>query len=100
MPCNTRQTSVIQWNANTDVVLLQLALQAEGFSAVKVEDGLRFEAGYTRGWFRDGTMRIEGVIDENSLKRAYSAQVVKSAAKRFGWAVQQRSAQEFQVTRR
>lgn len=104
MPCYSRINSTVEFGQNTDAKLLAKALRAMGYTVTEAGKSLAFakyasDAPIT-GTFRDGTMTINGSIDEMEVKRTYSAEVVKSAAQRFGWQVKQPGANQFQVTRR
>lgn len=104
MPCYSRIQSTVEFGDNTDPKLLALALRALGYTVTEIGKNLSFakyasDAPIT-GTYRGGTMTINGSVDQNEMKRAYSAEVVKSAAKRFGWQVKQSSPTQLQVTRR
>lgn len=104
MPCYSRVTSTIEFGDKTDQRLLAEALKSLGYNVIAAKNGapLRFYGGLADGEFANGklTVRQDGSFDENAVKRAYSAQVVKSAAQRFGWTVKQPAENQFQVTRR
>lgn len=102
MPCYTQQKSVVQFGAQTDVNLLKLALERMGFSVRATQRGLSFSSFTRSGTFENGTLSISSreQEDTNAFKRAYSAEVVRAASKRFGWTVKQTEENKFQVTRR
>jgi hypothetical protein len=104
MPCYSRETSTVEFGEGTDVKLLAAALKQLGYTVNQFGQRITF-ANYAEsvtGTFAGGKMTIQspGPIDQNTLKRAYSAEVVKSAAQRFGWTAKQTGAQQFQVSRR
>ena len=108
MPCDSRITSSVEWTGNTDVKLLAEAMKSLGYIVGAVGTALRFhnpETGVVGTY--DGRKSLmtmnttrDQVVDMNELKRAYSAQVVKAAAKRFGWQVKQTGEQTYEVNRR
>lgn len=104
MPCYSRIQSTVEFGDKTDPKLLALALKGLGYTVTLVGKSISFakyasDAPIT-GTYRNGTMTINGYVDQNEMKRAYSAEVVKSAAQRFGWTVKQQSPTQFQVNRR
>lgn len=104
MPCWTVCTSTINLQ-NADLKLLEAALQAIGFSNVNKDNAYARERGkgtiFTADRFADrtsvtvmpnGTVNVTSaargadmVVLGNEVKRAYSGQVIQSAATRFGW---------------
>lgn len=100
MPCYTQQTSVVQFGAQTDRALLQRALEGLGFIVRKTERGLSFQKAGQDGSFENGALTVNGTVEVNAFKRAYSAEVVRAAGARFGWQVKQSAPSTFQVTRR
>lgn len=108
MPCDSRITSSVEWTDNTDPKLLAAALKSLGFIVGVVGTAVRFSNPETSvtGTYdgRKKMMTLSGLNDEsldlNPIKRAYSAQVIQSAAKRFGWQVKQTDDTKFQITRR
>lgn len=112
MPCYSRITSEVQFGEKTDITLLRRALEALEYTVEQTTgaDGLpRLTINgtlpnglYATGYFAKGTLEIRSAtpVDMNVFKRAYSAEVVKSAGQRFGWTVQQKEANQFTVQRR
>ncbi len=105
MPCYSRINSTIEWTEGTDATLLASALKQLGYIVGQAGKVVRFShpdldvSGTFDG--RTGTMQVDtNTLDQNQLKRAYSAEVIKSAAKRFGWTAKQATDTQFQVTRR
>jgi hypothetical protein len=106
MPCYTREKSTIEFGPKTDAKLLAAAFKTLGYDVLVSPKGVvTFYGEQIEGRFANGKLSVNSatVIDEkmvNTFKRAYSAEVVKSAAQRFGWQVKQPSANTFQVQRR
>ena len=111
MPCDEIRTTTVALN-RADTTLLRQALEAEGWSVTETESRIlytRVISGTQLQVVYDGaqlnitapayalTNRDQLV---NSIKRAYSAQVVQAASARFGWRVKQQSPARFAVTRR
>jgi len=94
MPCDSIQTSTLVWSAQTDPALLRKALEAEGFQVRDHGDRIFFDKHYVQGTFFKATGqmvhtgRYSEEMDEASLKRAYSKEVVESQARKFGWKIQ------------
>lgn len=77
MPCYTNQTATVDFGKNTDVVLLDAALEYLGIS--------RYSCNFNR---ETGLLTLRGVsTDLATIKRAYSEQVVEQTAKRNGWSL-------------
>lgn len=103
MPCYTRINSTVEFGPATDAALLAAALRGLGYTVTQMGKNLsfaRYDNDVVTGTYANGRMTISGTVDQNLLKRAYSAEVVKSSAKRFGWQVKQTGPQQFQVTKR
>ena len=105
MPCNTVTTTKIQWSQQTDTELLQKALIQLGYTAN------RSEYGNIAAWRGLANINYNGqthTMTTNSsadvvalIKQAYSAQIVKAAAGRFGWQLQEtQPGRQFQAARR
>lgn len=78
MPCYTNQTATVQFGKNTDTVLLDAALTQIGIRP--------YSANFNR---ETGTLTLRGVTaDVETIKRAYSEQVIEQTAKRNGWQLQ------------
>jgi hypothetical protein len=108
MPCYSRVSSTVEFGAKTDATLLAKAMESLGYVITKAANGFRARHAQhgAVATFAAGKLTLvtgplaSGPIDVNEIKRAYSAQVVQTAAKRFGWSVKQTSDTQFQVTRR
>lgn len=106
MPCYSRIESTVELGQNTDPLLLAKAMQALGYEVERLgqkpADGFAFAKGSLDGEFVGGRLTFWSVraIDQNEIKRAYSTEVVKATAQRFGWQVKQASPNKFQLSRR
>ena len=114
MPCWTVQTAEVNLtNPNPEV--LTRALIAAGFKVNSAEYSRQFGASFTADRFRDtvSVRIIDGRMEvtaadryanlsavSNEVKRAYSAEIIRTASKRFGWNVTAQSETKFQVRRR
>ena len=102
MPCDTIQKTSVSFNMRTDRNLLHAALEQMGERPNLLGDTLTFRSG--RYNCATGQMTVTGYGEEseklNEIKRAYSAQVVQSQARRFGWTLKQTSKYEYQVLKR
>lgn len=99
MPCDTIQTvKVSEELKNIDIKLLKKALEAMGFTVSMSKTGEtlsfagtnestgRYHSGtYTKGKFTQITKGFSPKLDLNSVKVAYSHQVVQKSAMDFGW---------------
>jgi len=104
MPCWTIQESKVQFSANTDRNLLTAALNAAGLKATLQGDAIKFSNGSynckTHEFTFTGLNQKQAVEKVAELKRAYSAQVVVSQAKRFGWQVKEVAQYQYEIVRR
>lgn len=103
MPCYSRINTTVEFGPSTDAALLAAALKGLGYTVTQIGKSLSFakyEGDVITGTYANGRMTVSGSVDQNAMKRAYSAEVVKAAAKRFGWQVKQTNEVQFQVTRR
>ena len=94
MPCwNVIESKVEFLEANTDVGLLKLALEAMGFVVTQTKQGLSFihRYGGTTGEYVKATgqltQRGSQAADINEVKRGYSKQVVELGARKQGWKI-------------
>lgn len=106
MPCDTIQTVQVQWDAKkTSVNLLVEALNELG-EVAHVDTGITGRVQFRSGWYNTQTGQMtlrqssDGWLQESQVKRAYSAQVVKSQARRFGWALKETAPYQYQITKR
>lgn len=109
MPCNTIRQSTINL-AKVDHDLLKAALETMGMTCYVAQGGIlvardRYGRAATiqNGKLTHDT-RMIGTggqpLTENMVKQAYSGEVVKSQAKKFGWAVRQTADNQYVVVRR
>lgn len=102
MPCWTITTVKLELK-NASLDLLKKALEAQGKQNIYVNTAMGI---VTWGYGRDGYNKNTGQIsvqtksDGNAIRRAYSAEVVKKTASRFGWQVQQSGENRFAIIKR
>jgi hypothetical protein len=108
MPCDTIQRSTVTLELkaeNTEYLLA--ALRSLDYNVTNLKGQLYFSnaAGLT-GSFTDGKLNVTGrtaavqAFDLNAVKRAYSLQVVKAAAKQYGWQLTPQAQNKFAVQKR
>ena len=101
MPCWTIQTTTVELELKAEnQAHLKAALESMGYRVQANEQNqtLTFQNrnGTLNGSFVDGKLKLDGRdsevanFDINAVKRAYSTQVVKSQAKKFGWEIKQK----------
>lgn len=99
-PCETVQTTNVELG-KVNKELMIAALRSMGLNPV--EQGLAvFFNGGTYHW-KIGGITLSGYDVEKrtaELKRAYSAEVVKSQAKKFGWALKETAKYQYEVVKR
>lgn len=91
MPCDSIQTTTVEFGKNTDTVLLADAMKALNYTGVRLNektgsinaDWISFDApsGVLSTRLSNPEQRA------NDLKREYSKQVVVAQAQKFGWKV-------------
>lgn len=115
MPCDSIQRSSVNLELRADnKTFLKAALEDLKFY-VQYQPGHQGEAEFITGFSAqgvtgrfqaNGTLRIEGRTDNvsafniNQIKRAYSVQVVKAQAKKFGWSLKKTAEMKFAVQKR
>lgn len=100
MPCDSvRQVSVDLGKVNLEI--MAKALEAEGIrTQIQVGRNGKFLV-FQGQWIReDGQSRLDETTEVNYLKRAYSNQIVRIQAKRFGWGVQEKPNGQLLVVKR
>ena len=99
MPCNTVQTMSVLLSPKTDGDLLHSALSALGMSPVRTGDMIFFG---TRESFnvKTGELRVRSTTSVADIKRAYSAEIVKGQAKKYGWQLKETAPFQYVVTKR
>lgn len=99
MPCDTMQVSGVDLG-KVDPPLLIQALQAMGQVPSQQGEWIRFNQGTYNTRTKECNVRRYGAEQFTAqVKRAYSAEVVKSTAKRFGWQLKQVGEYKYQVTK-
>jgi len=98
MPCDTLRTTTVDLG-KVDPTILTDALNRMGLNAQLSPNGyIRFDGGsYHR---ITGELTLSGsntAARTSEIKQGYSAQVVRSQAKRFGWQVKETGKNQFQV---
>ena len=110
MPCNTVQRSTVRFSLKTDRNLLVAALEQMGERPVLQGDIIRFRSGSYDCRMGEMVIEITATYGQdveklkgekmNEVKRAYSAQVVQSQARRFGWTLKETGKYQYQVLKR
>lgn len=94
MPCDTVQTSRVDLG-KVDPALIQLALEALAASG----DILAGTVAYS-----NGKLQIRGGLNVDKItrqvKQAYSAELIKSSAKKYGWTIKETSKYKYVVVKR
>lgn len=88
MPCDTIQTSTVEFLAtSTDVSLFIAALKAQGYQVSTYDTTVNFYKYGRSGQYESTTGRLQlpEEWDGNEIKQGYAEQVVTSQAKRQGW---------------
>jgi hypothetical protein len=110
MPCDTVQRSKVSFKLEaTDLNLLKKALEKLGYTVAMEKTSLRFSKEQTVGRYENGTLSATTTrsrystateFDVSEVKVAYSKEVVKYAANRFGWNLTEESLTTGKLTRR
>jgi len=106
MPCDTIQRSKVDFKLEvTDLNLLKAGLEKLGYKVNLGTKTLSFhDSSFNiRGEFRKGKLEVETInreFDVNAVKRAYSTEVVKVTARKFGWTLNETSENKFEAVRR
>lgn len=99
MPCNTVQTNTVNLEKCPNHDLLEVAIKNEFGQVTRNGDTFRFN-GITVSNGRVTGRQSEAQLQEitSRIKQSYSREVVKFAAKRFGWAtIKGADANHFQI---
>ena len=85
MPCDRITTQTVEIsNCNKDI--LEAALKHEGWNVDRTSYGLYFyKAGVSGTYMRD--LELRGNVNAADIQRAYSNEVVRQTARKFGWTV-------------
>ena len=105
MPCDQVRTTTLALG-KVDAGMMKAALQALGFTRIELHaERLSFSHG-TRSCagrldLRTGRLTMTGnqPLAENEVRRAYSTEVVRATARRFGWTLTQTAAGQFEAVR-
>lgn len=100
MPCDTITETEVEFSHQTDPELLKKALGSLGFQTYKTQQGFAFtnQRTYETGRFENGKFSFtQRSTEVNALKRAYSEQVVRSQATRFGWKLKEEKGSKNQI---
>lgn len=100
MPCWTRQSMSVDMKA-ADLDLLQAAVDALGFQSARTSGYLVLDGRFGRIVIGGGRAELDerDMQTLDQIKRGYSQQVLRAAARRSGWTVQEKD-QEHVVLRR
>lgn len=104
MPCFTVRTTTVDLTAigKIDPLLLARAFTAMGHAATLSGDYITFPGGTysTRTGKIEGNPRTIGGDFQAQVKRAYSGEVVKATAKKYGWSLKEVTPFEYAITKR
>jgi hypothetical protein len=108
VPCDTISLSKVSFSlSNTDVEILSTALENLGYKVTMKKGVLHFTSqgyDYVEGTFENGqfnvTLDARKKFDIDAIKRAYSREVVRITAKRFGWTLSEESEGVYEARRR
>lgn len=95
MPCDTQvRTTVDFGGAGVDLAAVAKALEGFGYKVEVAAGRLDFFGRGVQGSLVGGKLSTVGssTFDLNALKVAYAGQVVRAAATRYGWKVQEQEA--------
>lgn len=100
MPCNTITTVKLELK-NANLNLLRKAVESV------IGNGIHTQTKDRMTWANGGSYNREtGVMtsyyaqDLKTINKAYSAEVVKDQAKRFGWQIKQTAQYQYQIIKR
>lgn len=102
MPCNSIVQNRVQWNEeHTDLDLLSLAMKKLGYKAItatRFRNTQGNEVELRNGKLITIVSRYE-TIDTDAIKQGYSCEVVKKAARSYGWKIEEKGNNEFEVVK-
>jgi hypothetical protein len=107
MPCNSIQTSSVNLELKVEnKSFLLAALKSLDYSAAEIGETVTFATRQgVRGVFANGKLTVTGrygaaeQFDTNPIKVAYSHQVLKASAKRFGWTLKKTSENKYVMSK-
>jgi hypothetical protein len=97
MPCWTVSNSTVDLG-KMQLDLLHAALAAMGLNPVTLPTGIRFAGGFYDK--ATGKMTGTSLPAVNEVNQSYAAQVVKTTAQKYGWALKQTAQYKYEVIRR
>ncbi len=103
MPCDTIRTTSVDLSSigKIDVELLARGLNALGLGATVQTDGTIAGRNVS---YSGGRLELSGYsagrVTLDQVKQAYSAEVVKRTANRYGWTLKQTAAFKYEVVKR
>jgi len=101
MPCFTITETEVFFSDKTDPKLIHAALAEMGLNPRISGSFIEFNTGSYNTKTHSFTFRgASGEKHSEEIKQAYSAEVVKAQAKRFGWQIKATSKYEFAVIKR
>ena len=101
MPCWTQTETLVLFGEQTDPKLIHAALTEMGLNPRISGSFIEFNTGSYNKATHSFTFRgASGERHSEEIKQAYSAEVIKAQAKRFGWQVKAKSKYDYVVTKR
>lgn len=101
MPCDSIQTVSVLLSPQTDGDLLEKALAALNMQPHARKHVIFFGQDRRESFNKDtGELRVRSSTSVPEIKRAYSAEIVKAQAKKYGWTLKETGAYQYQVTKR
>lgn len=100
MPCDTRYRVTLELK-NASIDLLRKAVEQALKEKATLYDDQKTLAWYGGGYNRDtGILTVRNAKEGNAIKRAYSEQMVRAQAQRFGWQVKSLGNNKYEVIKR
>jgi len=103
MPCYTIKKTTVAVD-KMDLLILANGLKSAGFAVTTEGTELIFSRNGRFHGYRDGQLELSGTNAEDlaaEIKRAYSTQIVKQMASKFGWQLSAKpQTNEFVATKR
>ena len=101
MPCNTIRVTQIEFGKATDPGLLMAALTELGLSPQQRDKTIYFRLGqFDTQTGQLSVRRNDATEFASELKQCYSAQIVKTQAKKFGWQLKETAKYQYEIQRR
>lgn len=103
MPCDQVRAITVEFGVGTDLDLLTKAAEKLGYRVVRNQETNRLDLfdqyGSWQGVYEAGKLTLDEARI-NSMKKAYSTQVVESSARRFGWQTKKLEASKYVLQKR